>query len=71
MFPWPAAKKKLCTLKEDPDGSKATFPFWERKDGCGVVTIFKGFNTAPFIVDDGISAGATAYFTGHADLEIV
>lgn len=67
----PATKKELCTMEENPDGCKATFPLWTRKDGFCIITIFKGSSKDAIIANDRVAAGATAYFKGHANLEIV
>ncbi|KAK7994886.1 hypothetical protein PG990_013659 [Apiospora arundinis] len=71
MFKSPATTKTLAPMQRDPDGSIAMFPLWTRKDGYGVVSIFTGFDERRFIDNDMVPAGATAFFKGKANLEIV
>jgi hypothetical protein len=44
---------------------------WTRKDRFGVITIFKGSSELPYIENDRIPLGATAYFVNRPDLEFV
>ncbi|KAK8859926.1 caspase domain-containing protein [Apiospora arundinis] len=71
MFKSPATTKTLAPMQKDPDGSIAMFPLWTRKDGYGVVSIFTGFDERRFIDNDMVPAGATAFFKGKANLEVV
>ncbi|KAK8137115.1 hypothetical protein PG984_005055 [Apiospora sp. TS-2023a] len=72
-FKSPATQKILVPKKVNQAGSFATFPLWTRRDGFGVITIFtgRGDDRKLFIENDMIRAGATAYFRGNANLEIV
>jgi hypothetical protein len=47
------------------------FPLWTRKEGFGVITIFKGPDKTLFIENDRIPLGSTAFFEGKPDLKIV
>lgn len=47
------------------------FPLWTRKDGFGVISVFKGPEQRLFIENDQVPLGAMAYFTGQPDLSIV
>lgn len=49
----------------------AVFPLWTRKEGFGVISIFKGPEKALFIENDMIPLGATVYFVNKPDLKIV
>jgi hypothetical protein len=47
------------------------FPLWTRKEGFGVITVFKGSDKTLFIENDRIPLGSTAFFAGKPDLKIV
>jgi len=47
------------------------FPLWTRKEGFGVITVFKGSDKTLFIENDRIPLGSTASFEGKPDLKIV
>jgi len=49
----------------------AVFPLWQRKEGFGVISIFKGPDMTLYIENDRIPAGATAHFNNKPDLQIV
>jgi hypothetical protein len=51
--------------------SEAVFPLWTRKEGFGVITIFKGPERVLFVENDRVPLGATAYFMNTPDLKIV
>jgi hypothetical protein len=44
---------------------------WTRKEGFGVITVFKGSDKTLFIENDRIPLGSTASFEGKPDLKIV
>jgi len=47
------------------------FPLWTRKDGFGVITVFRGREEQPYIENDRIPAGAIAYFNNSPNLRIL
>jgi hypothetical protein len=47
------------------------FPLWTRKEGFGVITVFRGFDKTLFIKNDRIPLGSRAFFEGKPDLKIV
>ncbi|EKJ71892.1 hypothetical protein FPSE_07895 [Fusarium pseudograminearum CS3096] len=65
----PATTKTLVPETESREGSVGVFPLWTRKNGFGVVTIFKGSDK--YIENDRIEAGATGYFIDTPNLKIV
>jgi hypothetical protein len=67
----PATKKTLQPASLDRDASVGMFPLWTRKEGFGVITIFKGSAKTLFIENDRIPLGSTAFFEGKPDLNIV
>ena len=76
MFPSPVAKKKLAAYRPESvlDGDRShigTFPLWTRYEGHGVISIFFETEKDPFIVNDSIPLGVTAYFDGNPDLKLV
>lgn len=46
------------------------FPLWTRKEGFGVVSIYKGPQRELYIENDQIPIGATAYFSNTPNLEL-
>ncbi|KAK7911801.1 hypothetical protein PG985_014282 [Apiospora marii] len=72
-FKSPATSKILVPKKLNQAGSFAIFPLWTRMDGFGVITIFtgRGNDRKLFIENDLIRVGATVYFRGNANLDIV
>jgi hypothetical protein len=67
----PATRKTVPPEERDPKGAIAVFPMWTRKDGFGVITIFKGSAQTPYIENDRIPLGATAYFVNRPNLDVV
>jgi len=67
----PATKKILEPLEESRDPATGTFPLWSRRESYGVVSVYLGSEERPYIVSDRVTVGATAYFNGLPDLEIV
>jgi hypothetical protein len=49
----------------------AVFPLWTRKEGFGVISIFKGPEKTLYIENDRIPLGATVYFANKPDLRVV
>ncbi|KDN64602.1 hypothetical protein CSUB01_12418, partial [Colletotrichum sublineola] len=70
-FPSPACKKTLAARSGNRDDSTGVFPLWTRKEGFGVISIFKGPNKELYIENDRIPLGATAFFLNKPDLRIV
>lgn len=48
----------------------AVFPLWDRSEGFGVITIFKGPEKSLYIENDRVPLGATVYFVNKPDLEV-
>lgn len=67
----PACKKLLAARVEGRDNSTGVFPLWTRKEGFGVISIFKGPHQGLYIENDRIPLGATAFFSNKPDLRIV
>jgi hypothetical protein len=67
----PATRKTLKPGSLESESSIGRFPLWTRREGFGVITIFKGPNKTLFIENDRIPLGSTAFFTGEPDLRIV
>ncbi|KAK2049551.1 hypothetical protein LZ31DRAFT_590571 [Colletotrichum somersetense] len=67
----PACKKTLTARSEGKDTSIIRFPLWPRKEGFGVISIFKGPDKEPYIENDQIPLGATVFFSNRPDLRIV
>ena len=67
----PATRKTLAPQVSGHEGSIAVFPLWTRKEGFGVISIFKGPDKILYIENDRVSIGATAYFTNKPNLRIV
>jgi hypothetical protein len=63
--------KTLQPASLDRDASVGMFPLWTRKEGFGVITIFKGPDRTLFIEHDRIPLGSTASFEGKPDLKVV
>ncbi|KAL6231301.1 hypothetical protein BDW75DRAFT_47989 [Aspergillus navahoensis] len=70
-FSGPATRKTLAARGAQNGSSEAVFPLWTRKEGFGVITIFKGPEMVPFVENDRVPLGATAYFRNTPDLRIV
>ncbi|KAK2025663.1 hypothetical protein LX32DRAFT_50384 [Colletotrichum zoysiae] len=70
-FPNPACKKTLAAQSEGKDNSIVGFPLWPRKEGFGVISIFKGPDKEPYIENDQTPLGATVFFSNKPDLRIV
>lgn len=76
MFPSPVAKKKLAGYQPelaDAGGRShiGKFPLWTRYDGHGVISIIYEDEKEPFISNDSIPLGFTAYFDGDPDMRLV
>ncbi|KAK9318910.1 hypothetical protein V1517DRAFT_311184 [Lipomyces orientalis] len=69
-FTGPATTKTLgpCT---DTSRCWSKFPLWTRRNGFGVITIFKGSNKKLYIENDKVMAGFTAYFDDTPNLKMV
>lgn len=67
----PACKKVVVPRAEGKHRSIAFFPLWTRKEGFGVISIFKGPQKELCIENDQIPLGATAFFKDKTDLKIV
>jgi hypothetical protein len=70
-FVGPATKKTLASRTQDREGSMAVFPLWTRKEGFGVISIYKGVEQVLYIENDRIPLGATVYFTNRPNLTLV
>ncbi|KAK7446454.1 hypothetical protein CaCOL14_010863 [Colletotrichum acutatum] len=70
-FSSPACRKVLPPRAEGEEASIAVFPLWTRKEGFGVISIFKGPKKEIFIENDRIPLGATAFFRNKPDLRII
>ncbi|KAF3484326.1 uncharacterized protein GIQ15_03650 [Arthroderma uncinatum] len=70
-FVGPATKKTLLPWDGSDTGPTATFPLSTRKEGFGVITIFKGPQKTLYIENDRVPLGATAYFVNKPDLKII
>ncbi|KAL4881852.1 caspase domain-containing protein [Aspergillus karnatakaensis] len=70
-FSGPATKKTLAARGEGPGASQGVFPLWTRKEGFGLITIFRGPEQILFSENDRVPLGATAYFRNLPDLHIV
>ncbi|EED11886.1 hypothetical protein TSTA_110650 [Talaromyces stipitatus ATCC 10500] len=70
-FVGPSTKKTLRPRYQDREGSMAVFPLWTRKEGFGVISIFKGPDNTLYIENDSIPLGETAYFANKPDLRVV
>jgi hypothetical protein len=70
-FSGPATRKTLAARGAHNGSSEAVFPLWTRKEGFGVITIFKGPERVLFVENDRVPLGATAYFRNTPDLRIV
>ncbi|KAI9927509.1 hypothetical protein ASPWEDRAFT_44856 [Aspergillus wentii DTO 134E9] len=66
----PATKKSLPPVGSTGK-SMAVFPLWTRREGFGVISVFKGEEQKLFIENDQVPLGATAYFENNPDLDIV
>ncbi|KAJ4229242.1 hypothetical protein NW757_014078 [Fusarium falciforme] len=71
-FQYPVCKKTLAPYNEtgDNNGIMGIFPLWTRKEGFGVVSIYKGPQRKLYIENDQIPIGATAYFSNTPNLEL-
>ncbi|KFY93495.1 hypothetical protein V500_03681 [Pseudogymnoascus sp. VKM F-4518 (FW-2643)] len=67
----PAAKKTLGPYTNGQSPVTGTFPLWNRREGCGVVCIYLGYEERCFIMNDQVPIGATAVFKGQPDMEII
>lgn len=67
----PACKKVLAPRAEGKERSVAVFPLWTRKEGFGVISIFKGPQKELCIENDQIPLGATAFFKDKSDLKMI
>ncbi|KAL2128658.1 hypothetical protein VTI74DRAFT_8861 [Chaetomium olivicolor] len=69
----PPTTKVLAPSAAGPARSMARFPLWTGKSPFGVISIFIGTgpDKRPFIENDRITMGATAYFRNEPDLTIV
>jgi hypothetical protein len=71
MFVGPASKKTLAARDQGDESNIAVFPLWTRKEGFGVISIFKGSERTLYIENDRIPLGATVYFANKPDIRIV
>ncbi|KAK1142074.1 hypothetical protein N8T08_008156 [Aspergillus melleus] len=67
----PATKKTLAPQACGKGQCMAVFPLWTRKEGFGVISVFRGPQKELFIENDRVPLGATVYFNGEADFDIV
>lgn len=67
----PTTKKTLGPYTNGQSPVTATFPLWNRREGCGVVCIYLGREERCFIMNDQVPIGATAVFRGQPDMEII
>ncbi|RSL79939.1 hypothetical protein CEP52_017457 [Fusarium oligoseptatum] len=67
----PACQKPLAARAEGKDDATGVFPLWTRKEGFGVISIFKGPQKKLCIENDRIPLGATAFFSNKPNLRIV
>jgi hypothetical protein len=67
----PAAKKTLGPYTNGQSPVTGTFPLWNRREGCGVVCIYLGYEERCFIMNDQVPLGATAVFKCQPDMEII
>ncbi|KAK8244645.1 caspase domain-containing protein [Phyllosticta capitalensis] len=70
-FESPVCKKLLAARAQGKADSIGTFPLWTRKEGFGVISIYKGDQQELCVENDQISLGATAFFSNQPDLRIV
>ncbi|KAF9766074.1 hypothetical protein IL306_001551 [Fusarium sp. DS 682] len=64
--------KKILAARGGQNGaSEGVFPLWTRKEGFGVITIFKGTEKTLVIENDRVPLGGTAYFRNIPDLRII
>ncbi|KAK8255726.1 caspase domain-containing protein [Phyllosticta capitalensis] len=70
-FESPVCKKPLAARAKGKADSIGTFPLWTRKEGFGVISIYKGDQQKLCVENDQISLGATAFFSNQPDLRIV
>ncbi|CAI7599546.1 unnamed protein product [Penicillium pancosmium] len=70
-FTYPATRKTLSATAGGLEASTGVFPLWTRRDGFGVITIFKGPDRDLFIENDRIPLGSTVYFHNTPNLRVV
>ncbi|KAI9373579.1 caspase domain-containing protein [Aspergillus egyptiacus] len=70
-FSGPATRKTLAAHGTQNGGSEGVFPLWTRKEGFGVITIFRGPERTLYTENDWVPMGATVYFRNTPDLEVV
>ncbi|KAJ5210188.1 hypothetical protein N7491_009995 [Penicillium cf. griseofulvum] len=70
-FVGPASRKTLAAQDQGREESTAVFPLWTRKEGFGVISVFKGPEKILYIENDMVPLGATVYFANKPDLRIV
>ncbi|OQE34599.1 hypothetical protein PENCOP_c017G01337 [Penicillium coprophilum] len=70
-FVGPASRKTLAAQDQGRDNSTAVFPLWTRKEGFGVISVFKDPEKILYIENDRVPLGATVYFANKPDLRIV
>lgn len=64
----PSVIKVLAPQSENATDSLVSMPFWTRKDGFGVISIFVGPEKRLLIGNDRVPMGARVYFQGSAEL---
>ncbi|KAH0829396.1 hypothetical protein FOPE_10150 [Fonsecaea pedrosoi] len=62
---------KIVPAWANSEDSKVVFPLWTRKEGFGVISIFKGPQKELYIENDRIPLGATAIFSNKPTLKII